>query len=358
MRPQLQRSVNRVVFQRNPNLYFKISTESVVSVLLTDSDGAQFEEGREYELIDLGSRFVDPATHQRRERLLADIVNARLSLTEGWYFKDIKNILGKSTVSYTDMARALRTGKKDTQQYTQYWGFNTLVDMCTGDVAQMLLLLRDIVAQAGGAELFRTPSTTIPLIPEVQDTAIRRLGGHFLERVAKVRFDDPEIRKRVWNFLQSVGSVQDEVQEGTFDLGVHLQRIVQAIGTVAHWEVQNLNSRNVKGNPPKQPCRIEVKDPIEFPTPELEIIYSQLLQYGLLIRDVRGKSRSGAVVPRLHLRRLLLPKFRLTFSQRDNVGLSIGEFLLMLTDPAKWERHMCTKRRRTFKWGHQVLLDE
>jgi hypothetical protein len=53
----------------------------------------------------------------------------------------------------------------------------------------------------------------------------------------------------------------------------------------------------------------------------------------VFIEDVRGKSRRGSFVPRLYLRRFLLPFFNLTFSKRDSIELSVVEFQELLVSP-------------------------
>jgi hypothetical protein len=67
-------------------------------------------------------------------------------------------------------------------------------------------------------------------------------------------------------------------------------------------------------------------------------LLSELLRYSVFIQDFRGKSRRGDVVPRLFLRRFLIPHFNLTFSSRDSIQLEPKVFELMLLDPAKFEK--------------------
>jgi hypothetical protein len=62
------------------------------------------------------------------------------------------------------------------------------------------------------------------------------------------------------------------------------------------------------------------------------------------MEDFRGKSRRGKVVPRLYLRRFLIPHFNLTFSMRDSVELEPAEFEVFLLDPTRFEDQ---KRQRT-----------
>jgi len=357
IRVELQRSLNRILFQRNPEVCFKVSVESVAGIELRDSDGKEFEDGRDFEMIDLGSYFIDPESRKDKADFIKGIVNSRLNITRNWYYTNIVDILGSSKPNYNQMARQLRRDVSSTKSRPMYHGFETLVDLCSGDISQIFLALRDMIDTAGGpGRFFKRDSKVCPLPAEMQDASISRLGGLFIERIGNVRFYERETKNKVQTFLRTSARDPESINQDTFDLGVHLRRILEAVGEVAHWELMNLDSKNLDQNPPKQATRIEVRDTIVFPNPELREVYSQLLQYGILIRDVRGKSLRGAVVPRLVLRRLLIPKFRLTFSHRDNIGVSNDEFLLLLTDPKSWEKHMKSKRRRSITWQSQTRL--
>jgi hypothetical protein len=67
-------------------------------------------------------------------------------------------------------------------------------------------------------------------------------------------------------------------------------------------------------------------------------IYKNLLRYSLFIEDPRGKSIRGKVVPRLYLRRSLIPFFNLTFSTRDSLRLDNKYLELLFLDPARFEK--------------------
>lgn len=62
------------------------------------------------------------------------------------------------------------------------------------------------------------------------------------------------------------------------------------------------------------------------------------MRYSVFIQDFRGKSRRGDVVPRLFLRRFLIPHFNLTFSSRDSLQLEPADFELLIIDPGKFEK--------------------
>jgi len=66
-------------------------------------------------------------------------------------------------------------------------------------------------------------------------------------------------------------------------------------------------------------------------------LYDELLRYSVFIEDVRGKSRRGKTVPRLCLRRFLIPYFNLTFNGRDSIPLEPEDIELLLTAPDLFE---------------------
>ncbi len=88
--------------------------------------------------------------------------------------------------------------------------------------------------------------------------------------------------------------------------------------------------------------RIEITDEFRLDGLATEI-YRDLIRYGLFMRDARGKSVRGAMVPRLYLRRLLLPYCVLALSKRDSVMMSCKWFCDLLLHPDTfmdaWRKH-------------------
>lgn len=77
---------------------------------------------------------------------------------------------------------------------------------------------------------------------------------------------------------------------------------------------------------------------------EADEIYKNLLRYSVFIEDLRGKSRRGEVVPRLYLRRFLIPHFNLTFNTRDSIQIEPQDLELLLIEPAAFENKMTRKK--------------
>jgi hypothetical protein len=93
---------------------------------------------------------------------------------------------------------------------------------------------------------------------------------------------------------------------------------------------------------PKMAFRIEITDEFRLDALATEI-YRDLIRYGLFMRDARGKSVRGAMVPRLYLRRLLLPYCVLALSKRDSVAMTCESFVRLLLHPDTfidfWRKH-------------------
>jgi hypothetical protein len=119
--------------------------------------------------------------------------------------------------------------------------------------------------------------------------------------------------------------------------GVRLVAIVEAFGNVANSHLKFLDSKNEEGSPPKQATRIEPYEPFAL-SEDAQHLYDELLRYSVFVEDFRGKSRRGSVVPRLYLRRFLIPHFNLTFSTRDSIELEPADFEFFLMSPQDFDQ--------------------
>jgi hypothetical protein len=155
------------------------------------------------------------------------------------------------------------------------------------------------------------------------------------------------IREYCGDFLRSLSEVPN---------GAHMVEIVTAFANVANSCLRYKDSVNEANKPPHQASRIEPYVRLDL-SQEAERYYKELLRYSVLIEDVRGKSIRGHVVQRLYLRRLLIPHFNLTFSNRDSISLENSEIELLLVAPEKFYRRM---RLTAFNSpdGQLPLLDE
>lgn len=323
----IQSTLNDLLLSRYHECIFKISTEGITTFFPYDSTKRLLEETREYDVIDLGDYFLHAPDRIRRDFLL-EVINNRLKNSEAINpkYNDISTILGRSHyTSSNQLAKEIRQATAGTHVY--YYGWDMITALCSGDIAHILSLVRDIFSMAGGYDKFyQADDIRIPLDRRLQDRAAKELGNDFLTRI-----------------------------EAVPDTGKNLRRIAEAFGTVANWYLRTRNSKNQERNPPWQAFRIEVRETPHLEDAETQRRYVDLIRCAVFLRDVRGKSQRGAVVPRLYLRRLLLPTFLLTPSRRDNIGLETSEFLLLLNEPDEFVDLMKTKRPVDTKQGRFPL---
>lgn len=317
----LQANLNRIFLQRLPSCFFKLSTESPVSYSREDIDGKIYVEGREFSMHNLGLVYLHSPLEPKIS-FIEDVFRRRLSAAVTDYpVKEIGQLLGSNAdINFNEEARRIREGQK-----IELWGKETLARLCSGDIHYLIQLVREMVTAAGGEDHLRG-TTEIPKIPRRgQNRAIREAAGVFLKN------------------LRSIPKHGDQVVA-----------IVTAFGNVAKSYLLYRDSRNEKGNPPHQASRIEPYESFEL-SPEAKELYDELLRYSVFIEDFRGKSRRGKVVPRLYLRRFLIPHFNLTFGLRDSVSISPLEFGEFLLKPASFEEKKRLKKGDKFEEPDEAI---
>ena len=332
----LQANLNRLFMHRSADVFFKLSTESPVSFLRYDIDEKKFIEGREFEFINLGLRYITEDSDRPFE-FLEDLFNRRFHEVESYPVQKLKDLLGSSPRNENAMARTFRQKNKASKKESQdnYAGIETIAAMCSGDIHYMIRLVAKMVEEYGGVERLKA-SDSIPRIPPLQQhDSIRAAAGAFMESLRTL----PR-----W--------------------GARLTETVTAFGNVAHSYLLYETSTNEANMPPHQASRIEPYETLQISN-EANKILNELLRYSILIEDPRGKSRRGKVVPRFYLRRYLIPHFRLTFSRRDSLQLENQEIETLLCEPQKFEDAMrlrsekdAVRRRRRDPNQLDILEDD
>ena len=305
---ELQQNLNRLLMQRSSSCFFKLSTESPVSYARSDIDTKVYVEGREFTLINLGLIYIH-AEIKEKLQFIEDVFNRRLKAIDNYPVSDLETLLGSySELNFNEAARLIRKGKK-----IEFWGKESLCHLCCGDIYHIIDLVRRMVANIGGAEGLSQIELHQKISAKEQSKATREQAG---------------------NFLKGLRILPN---------GLQLVEIVSAFGNVARSYLKFRDSKNVETKPPWQAHRIEPYEPLEL-SDEAQKIYDELLRFSVFIEDVRGKSRRGKVVPRLYLRRLLIPHFNLTFSMRDSIELEVNEVEELLLLPKKFEKSHLVKK--------------
>jgi hypothetical protein len=347
----MQRVLNRLFLQRSPEFLAKVATEAWSTFIPEDSSGKNLQDGDDYQLVDIGEESLFLPDSERlaflsavfARRLESDVrvPDGKASLTA---------LLGRLGLSKTEFARRLRLTLQEQGENTivtassqrrgrsrgrvQYFGEDVFSNLWSGDTRTMIQLVTDVIDQASetGNGAGRLPQINTPVDPAVQDRAFRNRGGEWLNSHTRNEPTNPEKVKSELERLRETKS--DYSLTGTY--GDHLKAVVEAFVATATalllGPTYTIRQGTGRREVPRMAFRIEIVD--EFRIDGLtQEIYRDLIRYGLFMRDSRGKSVRGAFVPRLYLRRLLLPFATLALSKRDSVLLSSSEFTQLLLHP-------------------------
>lgn len=342
----MQRVLNRVVFQRSSEFVFKVATEAATTFVAEDSSRKVLQDGDDYKLIDMGEESLF-MSEREREAFLEDVFSRRLSrdLRVADSSRHLPALLGTLGMSKTAFARLLRSDleKEVPQQQSQvqlrgaarkkalYCGYDVFTGLWSGDTRLMIQLMQDVI----DAEVSQTGQSIVGGIvaSETQDRVFRNRGGQWLDQQRRNMPTDPQ---RFDAVLRRYKEEHTEFALSGSSFGSHLKAIVEAFKTVARAEllgpvyvmIENGRKREV----PRMAFRIEITDEFRLSDMAAEV-YRDLIRYGIFMRDARGKSIRGAMVPRLYLRRLLLPYCVLPLSKRDSVSMSCDSFCKLLLAP-------------------------
>lgn len=369
----MQRVLNRLFLQRSPDFLTKLATEASSTFVSEDSSGKVLEDGDDYQLVDIGeeSLFL-PETE--RLAFLNGVFSRRLAFDQRITGKDftLQALLGRTGLSKTEFARNLRgSSRKEkvpagsqrrgrSRPRVLYWGDDIFSNLWSGDTRTMIQLISDVVSQASeevtknNLEPFRI---SMPVSPETQDKVFRNRGGEWLSAHAGNQPTDRAIVE--------AGIAKIREHDPSFALcgqyGDHLKAIVEAFVAAARKLLLGPSYRIREGKTtrevPRMAFRLEIVDEFRIDGLAREI-YRDLVRYGLFIRDNRGKSVRGTFVPRLFLRRLLLPFGALAISKRDSVPIKCEQFVLLLLRPDVFKERLGEARTNHDDPGQLTLFGE
>ena len=361
--PSMQRVLNRLFLQRSSQFLCKIATEAFTTFVSEDSSGKKLQDGDDYQLVDMGEEALF-LTEEERLVFLREVFSRRLSVDPRVPAggASLEAVLGKESLHKTEFARRLRqVGVEDgelsrvdgssqrrgrSRSRVTYSGAKIFADLWSGDTRTMIQLITDVVDDAPRDKQKSVPTVQIqlPVPAEVQDRLFRNRGGLWLDSQTRNEPTDPvRVEEEVARLRHERSAYQ---LAGEY--GEHLKAVVEAFVAAARDLLLGppyvMSEGQTKREVPRMAFRIEIVD--EFRIQGLaQEIYRDLVRYGLFMRDSRGKSVRGAFVPRLYLRRLLLPFCALALSKRDSVQLSCDDFVELLLEPDHFKLRFESRRR-------------
>jgi dephospho-CoA kinase len=327
VKASIQKVINPIIFRRSATIVFKISTESVESFLQVGLNNKTLEENNDYRLIDCGMLTLNKSTHDCKN-ILFSIINKRINRHPKLKDRELtaEKMLGKTV--FNDEKRAEIIKNFDSAKIEEgnkkhiYQGWEVFCDMWTSDIREMINYFADMVNKEEKIE-----DSNFRISDKIQDDVYKEAGQHFIALLDS-----------------ATNPSEDELQKDRkIAYAKHLRSIVESFGELALYELKNKMTKN-EGRPRiKKARRIEIKSIDGELTEEALSYYKGLLRYGIFIRDYRGKSIQGKIVPRLVLRGRLIPCFRLVFSKRDNIAMSWDEFQQFLLQPREFIKAKMSK---------------
>jgi hypothetical protein len=363
--PSMQRVLNRLFLQRSTEFLAKVATEAWGTFVPEDSSGKTLEDGDDYQLVDMGEEalFLPDA---ERLAFLDAVFRRRLSLDPRMpsdRAASLNSLLGRLGMSKTEFARQLRSSIRDhappdqprvsgdsqrrgrSRARVYYFGEDVFSDLWSGDTRTMIQLITDVIDQTAEATQRTAAAETmaLPVDPGLQDRVFRHRGGEWLNSHTRNEPTDP---KGVKSSLATYRSANPGYHLAG-EYGDHLKAVVEAFVASANelllGPMYTVRDNGGQRQVPRMAFRIEIVDEFRLDGLAREI-YRDLLRYGLFMRDNRGKSVRGAFVPRLYLRRLLLPYCTLALSKRDSVPLTSETFTDLLLSPDAFKAKVASRR--------------
>jgi energy-coupling factor transporter ATP-binding protein EcfA2 len=163
----LQKMLHPIVSQRSGDMCFKISAHMFGSIY-SFPQFLPLDAGRNIKVINLGSEYLNRKRRKAEGKALLQIMNERFKRSEQ-INGTLKDWIGKTSFpGGKSLNRALHD--KETRSITKYHGISCLLDLCTGDVSEMIRMIGEIFREAG------ISSNAEPRLIDAatQDRAIRR----------------------------------------------------------------------------------------------------------------------------------------------------------------------------------------
>jgi serine/threonine protein kinase len=189
----LQDALHPIVCHRSPGHCFKISAHMFGSIYNYPRP-LSLDEGRNIEIINLGTAYLNRNKRKAEGKLLLRILNDRFKHCDG-YNGTIEDWLGKTSYpGGRTLSRALHDTSLRSKVY--YHGVNCLMDLCTGDYSEMIRMVGTIFHEAR----IDAKSSVRMIPPAIQSRAIEKISRQYLSLVRHIRPDGQKLYEIVLHY--------------------------------------------------------------------------------------------------------------------------------------------------------------
>ena len=319
----LQKNLHPIVCQRSGEMSFKISAHMFGSIYSFPQQLA-LDEGRNIKTINLGSEYLNRNRKKAEGKALVQIMDERFRRCDG-YEGTITQWLGKTSFpGGKTLNRALHD--KATRPLVKYHGIQCLLELCTGDISEMIRMVGEIFREAGigrGAKVSK-------IDPSIQDKAIRNASRDFLSRIRNIRPDGQKLYDVVDNF-------------GRLSQQMLYERPLVGQG------------KDSKGRARKDPYDLLTiyVDDLTKALPFARRVWERLQRASIFV-DIRlAPSQRTVIADRVTMRRIYCPAFATTLTSSEHIQLTKEQFEQLMDEPAEFctaylRRNVKNDLERTF----------
>lgn len=318
IKPNIQRVLNKIIWDRRPHQTFKVSAEKY-GFISEDMDGVRLDIFREFSPIDAGDAFLTEKSDPIK--FVTSLLNRRLAASN--WIGTAEQIIGVSDPkSDQALANLIREMHKPGKSF-HYHGIEMLSRLLCGDVATLIQVAREIFKRGS---VSATSVTLVP--PNIQHAAIVDVSKALVERI-----------------------------QSHYPYGLEMHKIATEYGGLVR-EIQ-INGKliSVSNKSEKHPARLlQIELTNENPNtifeqlaaikPEFALLAKELVRSSIFIERSHGGAKEGAGygTVRWHFRRMLLPYFKTSLRRWGYVSLrEIDELVKLLTDPSGFRERCVTK---------------
>lgn len=316
--------LNEIIWDRQSTHIFKLSCEKYGAESF-DELKATSEITREFQEFDTGRIYInlsDKNLVNANRKFARELLAKRLELAG--YKGSPEEIIGNSDYDEGSLGKALRQrSEKPGRKDDQYYGLETITDICSGDVSMLLEIYRRIFREG------KVDSNSHKMVsPYKQHKAIMSVSREFLD------------------IIRNYVPYGDEMYDIVSSFGRLSRRILREGKMIKHNE--NLI--------PPETTRIEVEEdplsPSEDFTKDQKELIKELVRRAIFIEMEPGRARHEfTLTRRWQLRRVYCPAFGTSLAKNIAIKWKPGFFKYFLTNPKEaceleFKKYKDTKSRK------------
>jgi serine/threonine protein kinase len=346
---EAQRALNPILFVPNSSFKCKISSE-VFGVVFDESLGNFLDQDRDYKEWNLGTLYYLELPSAAQKDFVADIVDTRLRICD--YAFTVKDLVGLSNYNTGRLSTDLRAEsdfrrnvtnpegqvtdelpddyevEKATREQghkTHYHGWDTICELCSGDISNILEVLRRIFEKAG-----ITPNSSIRTVePSKQHAVIHSYSQSHLAKIKAI----PGIGDDLFSMVEAFGSMAGQLLREYPMMNVDQNR--KEPYRVLRIELDEASVRGAQEKLERE--AIGRPDSLE----RSMTIWRALQRYCIFIDGSQSRSRRNTLSDKVLLRRIFCPAFNLALSHRESLTLSKAQWDNFCADPKGFaQRHV------------------